>query len=94
MTNLKKTQEKIREQVGHKFSIPKPPIKRQIYVMKSKDEAVKIKERIESREGSKMIEEKKQTTIEKYVMSKTYDKMDLVPNMGIDETEQENTTPL
>jgi hypothetical protein len=55
--------------------------------MKSKDEAVKIKERIESREGSKMIEEKKQTTIEKYVMSKTYDKMDLVPNMGIDETE-------
>ena len=47
-------------------------MKRQIYVMKSKDEAVKMKDKIESRESSRLVEEtQKQTTIEKYVMSKT-----------------------
>ena len=74
MTHMKKTQDKIREQVGYKFPIPKPPLKRQIYVINSKSE-VKVRDKIEVRDyersGTVTKEEMKQTTIEKYIASKT-----------------------
>ena len=78
---MRKTQEKIREQVGYKFPIPKPPIKRNISIIRKDNDNKQISSADINRKEANEIKENKNNkdkdkqklmNLNEYILSKTH----------------------